>query len=90
MEEKSNIGFIFNKYASNYQDRYMNLELYADTLDTFIDILKKDDAKILDAGCGPGNISRYLLDRCPGLKILGIDISENMIALARKNKNKKP
>ncbi|PTX44617.1 methyltransferase family protein [Christiangramia gaetbulicola] len=85
MEKKSNPGFIFNKYASNYQDKYMNLELYADTLDTFIDILKKDDAKILDAGCGPGNISKYLLDRCPRLKILGIDISENMIALARNN-----
>lgn len=85
MEESKDAKFIFNKYAGRYEEKYMHLALYAETLDLFISFLKRKDANILDLGCGPGNITRFLLYRCPDLNILGIDISENMIALAQKN-----
>lgn len=39
----------------------------------------------MDLGCGPGNITKYLLSKNAALKIKGIDISENMVELARKN-----
>jgi ubiquinone/menaquinone biosynthesis C-methylase UbiE len=39
----------------------------------------------LDVACGPGNITRYLLDKRPGLRIVGTDLAENMLVLARKN-----
>ncbi len=41
-------------------------------------------AKVLDAGCGPGiPISEYL-DKA-GFEVIGIDISKNMLSIAREN-----
>ncbi len=37
--------------------------------------------KILDVGCGPGNFSRFL--RAHGAQVVGVDVSEKEIALAR-------
>ncbi len=75
----------FNKLAKQYQDKYMSLELYEQTFDCFIELLPKTDAKILDLGCGPGNIAQYLLKRLTDLKIFGIDLSPNMVQLAKTN-----
>ena len=36
---------------------------------------------VLDVGCGGGTKSKYLISR--GLKVVGIDISENMINIAK-------
>ena len=63
----------------------MSLKLYDQTFDCFIDLLPKADAKILELGCGPGNITRYLLQRRPELKILGTDLAPNMVDLAKTN-----
>jgi len=75
----------WNKIAQLYENKFMDLDLYNDTYDIFCNSLKKRDASILEIGCGPGNITKYLLTKNPDLKIKGIDISENMIDLARKN-----
>ena len=81
----SNPTAIFDKNAEAYQERYMDQELYRESLDLFCSQLSTPNAQILDAGCGPGNISRYLMEKRPDLQILGIDLSPNMLALARKN-----
>lgn len=39
---------------------------------------------ILDIGCGPGNSTAVLRKKYPNAKILGIDVSENMIETAKK------
>ena len=75
----------WNKIAKIYEDKFMNLDLYNDTYDAFVDLLPKANASILEIGCGPGIIPKYLLTKNPSLKITGIDISENMLALAKKN-----
>ncbi|MDR5589238.1 class I SAM-dependent methyltransferase [Christiangramia sp. SM2212] len=85
MKSKDNIKAIFEKYAKAYQDKYMSVTMYSRSLNTLLDELGTENIDILDVACGPGNISRYLLDRRPDLQILGIDISEKMIALAKKN-----
>lgn len=38
---------------------------------------------VLDAGCGTGRISRYLADR--GCRIIGLDLSPGMVAVARRD-----
>ncbi len=64
----------------------MNLDLYNDTYDKFLQLLKPSKGlTIFEIGCGPGNICKYLLTKNPELKITGIDVSSNMIALAQKN-----
>jgi len=40
-------------------------------------------ARILDAGCGPGNSTRILRERWPGAELTGLDNSPEMIAKAR-------
>lgn len=75
----------WNKIAQTYQDRFMNLDLYNDTYNIFLDLIIKTNSSVLEIGCGPGNITKYLLTKNSNLKIKGIDISENMVELARKN-----
>lgn len=75
----------WNKVASLYQDKFMYLDLYNDTYDFIGRSITKTNAKILEIGCGPGNITKYLLSNRPDFDIYGIDIAPNMIELAKKN-----
>lgn len=75
----------WNKLASLYQDKFMHLDLYNETYDQFCNALSKQNSTILEIGCGPGNITQYLLNRMPGLDILGIDVAPSMIELASVN-----
>lgn len=76
---------IFNQNATLYQQKYMDVSLYHDALDLFCNSLPKENAEILEIACGPGNITRYLLSKRPGLHILGTDLAVNMIELAKAN-----
>ena len=75
---------LFNKLADSYQERFFSVEAYQEPLLLFLDQLKAD-ATVLDIACGPGNISHFLLEHKPGLKLTGIDLAPNMINLARRN-----
>ena len=75
----------WNKVASLYQDKFMELDLYNNTYDFICNTIPKEKAKLLEIGCGPGNITKYLLSQRPDFDIYGIDIAPNMIALAKKN-----
>jgi ubiquinone/menaquinone biosynthesis C-methylase UbiE len=75
---------IFNKYATEYQNKFMDVSQYGHSLNFFCDNIKRS-AEILELACGPGNITKYLLNRRPDLKILGTDLSPNMIVLAQMN-----
>jgi len=75
----------WDKVALSYQDKFMDLDLYNDSYDLFCSLVKKPDPKIFEIGCGPGNITRYILSKRPDFKIRGIDVSQNMIKLAKEN-----
>ncbi|KTC66508.1 Putative methyltransferase (plasmid) [Legionella adelaidensis] len=45
--------------------------------------LQKTDA-VLDVGCGNGAFTRRILEQVPHGSVMGIDTSENMLALAKK------
>lgn len=76
---------VFNKNAAAYEERFMDVSLYKPSLDLFCNGIAAPDARILDIACGPGNVTKYILQQRPGFRVLGIDLSENMLALARKN-----
>ena len=75
----------WNKVAALYQEKFMDLDLYNSTYNYICDHITKPNAKLLDIGCGPGNITRYLLSKRPDFDVFGIDIAPNMIELARNN-----
>lgn len=75
----------WNKMASLYQEKFMDLDIFNESYDSFLDSLSGEQKKVLEIGCGPGNITRYLLKKRPDLEIFGIDIAPSMIELASKN-----
>jgi 2-polyprenyl-3-methyl-5-hydroxy-6-metoxy-1,4-benzoquinol methylase len=75
----------WNKVASLYQDKFMDMDLYNDTYDRLCDLVKKSHPAIFEIGCGPGNITKYISIRRPDFKIDAIDVAPNMIGLAKAN-----
>lgn len=76
---------MFNKVALLYEEKYMNVSSYAEGLDLFCESIGNTDVNILELACGPGNITKYLLEKCHQYKILGTDLAPTMIELAKKN-----
>ena len=81
---RENIATTYNKYANNYESKFMQMDLYNDTYDKLCELAPKN-ASILEIASGPGNVTQYLLNKRPDFKITGIDIAPKMIELASKN-----
>ncbi len=75
----------WDKVAKLYQDNFMDLDLYNDTYDKFCELIAKENPSIFEIGCGPGNITKYLINKRPDCKIEAIDVSSKMIELAKIN-----
>ncbi|MBK9048517.1 MAG: class I SAM-dependent methyltransferase [Bacteroidetes bacterium] len=74
---------VFNKLASLYAQKYMDVSGYSESLDIFGKLINNSNGTVLEIGCGPGNITRYLLNKFPELKFFGIDLAPEMISIAR-------
>jgi trans-aconitate methyltransferase len=85
MDKNQGAVALFNEFAEAYQEKYMSVDLYRETLDVFCAAIEPVGAKVLELGCGPGNITRYLLDKRPDLQLLGTDLAPRMMTLARIN-----
>jgi len=73
----------YNQAAKNYSSKFRDQFKNNRHLDLLIEKLEPG-AEILDVGCGAGKpIDSYLVDH--GFKIIGLDISEAQIELAKKN-----
>lgn len=75
----------WDKVASLYQEKFMDLALYNDSYNLFCDAITTREAQILEIGCGPGNITQYLLERRSDFHIKAIDVASNMLRLAKIN-----
>jgi 2-polyprenyl-3-methyl-5-hydroxy-6-metoxy-1,4-benzoquinol methylase len=75
----------WNKVAQIYEDKFMNLDLYNETYDLFCEAIEIENPKILELGCGPGNITKYIHAIRPYFAIEAVDAASNMIELAKKN-----
>ncbi len=85
MENIQNVINVFDSCSAEYEKKYMGISLYIPSIDLFCSSVKKDRAAILELGCGPGNITRYIAEQHPRYSILSTDVSTNMLKLARKN-----
>jgi len=72
---------IWNKLAARYQAMFMDLDIYHHSYDYFCGQLG-ETAKVLELGCGPGNITRYLLQQRPSWQVLATDVAPAMVELA--------
>jgi ubiquinone/menaquinone biosynthesis C-methylase UbiE len=80
---KENIRHVYNKYAQAFDQNIATLALYHASYDALLESIP-DGCHVLDLGCGPGNVSAYLKQHRPGLKVTGVDIAEEMITIARR------
>lgn len=85
MDRTTQAVAIFDKLAEGYQQKFMDVSMYHEILDHFCEHLQVAYPEILDVACGPGNVTKYLLSKQPGLKILGTDLSPRMLELAKEN-----
>ena len=68
-------------YAEAFADDLLQLPLDRQVLDTFVERIAAGEF-VLDLGCGPGQVGQYLAER--GLRIVGMDLAENMLRVARQ------
>jgi SAM-dependent methyltransferase len=81
MKPKSKITIeSYNKTAEEYYKIVTSFEILPE-LEQFINLIPKK-GNILDLGCGPGHHSRVFVDN--GFTVEGIDLSTEMIAIAKK------
>jgi cyclopropane fatty-acyl-phospholipid synthase-like methyltransferase len=85
MDRNKNTLKTWDKLAQSYQSKFMEMELYDMTYDEFCDIIEKDNAPILELGCGPGNVTKYLQNKRPNFSILATDTAPSMIELGKIN-----
>jgi ubiquinone/menaquinone biosynthesis C-methylase UbiE len=72
----------YNKIAEDYYS-HRNLSKFNSELEKFASLLP-ENAHVLELGCGAGiPTAKFLTER--GIKVTGIDLSETMLNLARKN-----
>jgi 2-polyprenyl-3-methyl-5-hydroxy-6-metoxy-1,4-benzoquinol methylase len=76
---------VFDRRATEYEAKYMDVSMYGSTLDLFCSLVKSHYPSVLELACGPGNVTRYLLDKRNDLNILSTDLSPRMIELAKQN-----
>lgn len=87
MKNVYDVNEFFEKYQSmRKQEVNANVLIENPIIKSMMPSLK--NKKILDLGCGDGNMSTYFMEN-GAKKVVGIDISKNMIEVANKN-NKYP
>ena len=85
MQQQQNIIDCYNKTAKNYAEKFID-ELNHKHLDRILLKCFVDEninkGKLIDLGCGPGQTTKFIADQ-ELTEIIGIDISEEMINVAR-------
>jgi 2-polyprenyl-3-methyl-5-hydroxy-6-metoxy-1,4-benzoquinol methylase len=74
----------YDKNALSYSDKFVNFSSYTEKIKKFRDSYVKENATLLDMGCGPGH-NAAILSRVDNLKIIGFDLSREMVKLAKAN-----
>lgn len=77
---KQAIAAAFGRAASHYEQ---HAGLQCQSADALLALLgERDYARVLDAGCGPGRMSRYWREQ--GSEVSALDLSEQMLAEAQR------
>lgn len=83
MPKRTTPEAIFHRFADTYASRHSNQDKYLEAIQSFCAPLVNTAAPVLlELGCGPGNLSAYLLRALPNARLTGIDVAPGMIDIA--------
>ncbi len=77
---RSSYDAVAEVYAQTFFDELSRKPFDRELLEAFAASVPQ--AVVLDVGCGPGHVGRYLSER--GIAVVGIDLSPAMIEVARR------
>jgi len=73
----------FGRLATTYDHRYRHYSQV--TLGRVLEGLTlQDTARVLDVGCGTGELEQLILNRYPTASLVGVDVTLEMLAVARE------
>ncbi len=79
-EARSSYDVVAETYARRFSDELSRKPFDRECLERFARGCPR--GRVLDIGCGPGHVGRFLADL--GLDVIGVDLSPAMIDIARK------
>jgi SAM-dependent methyltransferase len=80
-DHRASYDQVAEAYAETFFDELDGKPFDRNLLDAFAE-RRKHDGLVLDVGCGPGHIARYLHER--GVEVAGVDLSPRMVEVARR------
>ena len=83
MEPYKRIREIYGKAAIDY-DKFWDFYSAPSYSKTLAGINLEEGSKVLDLGCGTGELLKILEDRFPSSDFAGIDLTEEMLAIAKQ------
>jgi ubiquinone/menaquinone biosynthesis C-methylase UbiE len=84
MDPAQRAARVFGEHAEAYALKYADVGRYKASLDRFLDLIPMG-GRVLELACGPGNVTRYLVDQRPDLRILATDLAPGMLEVARRS-----
>ncbi|WP_437301825.1 class I SAM-dependent DNA methyltransferase [Sorangium sp. So ce388] len=73
----------YEDFAPDYVSTWKDIQHYEKPVRAFLRETVAEEARVLDAGCGPGHLTR---DLPPSVDVVGFDIAEGMLEIARKKR----
>ncbi|MFH0963495.1 MAG: methyltransferase domain-containing protein [Planctomycetota bacterium] len=75
----------FDSWAEGYEGSLLQQVLFKPAHDALlVEVQRRDARRVLDIGCGTGVFGRRAVQLCPRCEVNGLDISEEMIRIARE------
>ena len=81
--EDAAIALYYDDFAPHYVPGWRSLEHYGPLVADFLLRTVTPECRVLDVGCGPGQLTRNL---APDVAVTGIDLSPGMLAVARSER----
>ncbi|WNG36593.1 class I SAM-dependent methyltransferase [Archangium violaceum] len=81
--QEQSVRQAYGEIAEAYEAFFPSLHRYEGRVERFLGEAVVSGCRVLDVGCGPGHLTRGL---DPTVQVVGLDLSPEMIALARRGR----
>ena len=81
----------WDEVAERFDDAFLKDPVYSEALKTIVgQVTDAEEGRLLDLGCGTGNLISFLLERFPQAEIVGLDPSAGMREVAARRFSDNP